>query len=63
MDAVLDMANLEVHKGEWCPYRTQFCQEMPCGNCEVYLELKGLKQSELGNVNKERDNGNKQKSD
>lgn len=29
------------HKGSWCHYKNQFCQEnLGCNRCQIYLDLK-----------------------
>ena len=31
---------IENHKGTWCPYKSLFCQEGYCSECEIYQRLK-----------------------
>ena len=31
--------NLETHKGRFCVYTPQFCQEGYCSRCEIYLKM------------------------
>ena len=33
------MVNLENHKGCFCAYTPQFCQEGYCSRCEIYLKI------------------------
>ena len=31
------MGNLQYHKGSFCVYKSIFCQEGYCADCEIYL--------------------------
>ena len=35
------MVNLENHKGWFCAYTPQFCQEGYCSICEIYWKITG----------------------
>ena len=30
--------NLEYHKGQFCPYKSVFCQEGYCSECAIYYQ-------------------------
>ena len=30
--------NLEYHKGQFCPYKSVFCQEGYCSECTIYYQ-------------------------